>query len=80
MNNQTQPPVAPPLAALVYRMGKGCRQYAFSHPDELALWAARHPYKNEQLRVIPVKDRNILPGAILPAAQAADFLRDSLNS
>ena len=60
MTAQQQQPNIPPLAALVYRSGKGCRQYAFESADDLAAWAARHPYKNEQLRVMPVKDRKFL--------------------
>lgn len=48
MEAQQQQPNIPPLAALVYRFGNGCRQYAFESADDLATWAARHPYKNEQ--------------------------------
>ena len=72
---QQQQPNIPPLAALVYRFGKGCRQYAFETADDLAAWAARHPYKNEQLRVMPVKDWKILGDRWLPAAEAAEFVR-----
>ena len=75
MNTQQQQPNIPPLAALVYRFGKGCRQYAFETADDLAAWAARHPYKNEQLRVMPVKDWKILGDRWLPAAEAAEFVR-----
>ena len=75
MNTQQQQPNIPPLAALVYRFGKGCRQYAFETADDLAAWAARHPYKNEQLRVMPVKDRKFLGDRWLPAAEAAEFVR-----
>ena len=76
MNAQhQQQPNVPPLAALVYRFGKGCRQYAFETADDLAAWAARHPYKNEQLRVMPVKDRKFLGDRWLPAAEAAEFVR-----
>lgn len=65
----------PPLAALVYRSGKGCRQYAFGTADALQAWASRHPYKNETLRVMPVKDRKFLGDKWLPAAEAADYVR-----
>ena len=75
MNTQQQQPNIPPLAALVYRFGKGCRQYAFETADDLAAWAARHPYKNEQLRVMPVKDRKFIGDRWMPAAEAADFVR-----
>ena len=76
MNAQhQQQPNVPPLAALVYRFGKGCRQYAFETADDLAAWAARHPYKNEQLRVMPVKDRKFLGDRWMPAAEAAEFVR-----
>lgn len=75
MNTQQQQPNIPPLAALVYRFGKGCRQYAFETADDLAAWAARRPYKNEQLRVMPVKDRKFLGDRWMPAAEAADFVR-----
>ena len=72
---QQQQPNIPPLAALVYRFGKGCRQYAFETADDLAAWAARHPYKNERLRVMPVKDRKFLGDRWMPAAEAAEFVR-----
>ena len=75
MQAQQQQPNIPPLAALVYRLGKGCRQYAFESADDLAAWAARHPYKNEQLRVMPVKDRKFLGDRWVPAAEAAEFVR-----
>ena len=74
---QQQQPNIPPLAALVYRFGKGCRQYAFETADDLAAWAARHPYKNEQLRVMPVKDRKFLGDRWMPAAEAAEFVRSA---
>lgn len=75
MNEQQQQPNILPLAALVYRFGKGSRQYAFETADDLAAWAARHPYKNERLRVMPVKDRKFLGERWVPAAEAADFVR-----
>lgn len=75
METQQQQPNIPPLAALVYRYGKGCRQYAFESADDLAAWAARHPYKNEQVRVMPVKNRKMLGDRWMPAAEAADFVR-----
>jgi hypothetical protein len=65
----------PPLAALVYRFGKGCRQHSFASADDLAAWAARHPYKNEQLRVMPVKNQKLLGDRWMPAAEAAEFVR-----
>jgi hypothetical protein len=75
MKAQQQQPNIKPLAALVYRFGNGCRQYAFESADDLAAWAARHPYKNEQVRVMPVKDRKMLGDRWMPAADAADFVR-----
>jgi hypothetical protein len=69
-------PVTPKLAALVYRKTKGCRQYAFPDADSLQAWAARHPYKNETLRVhVATADRRFLPVVELPAAQAAAYVR-----
>jgi hypothetical protein len=67
----------PPLVALVYRFGKGCRQYPFGTVEELAAFASKHPYRNEQLRVMPVNDRGILGDAWMPAAKAAEFVRES---
>ena len=66
----------PPLAALVFRVGKGCRQYPFSTADALSAWAARHPYKNEFLKVCTfTADGKFAEPKILPAAQAADHVR-----
>ena len=75
MTEQQHQPNVPPLSAIVYRFGKGCKQYAFENADELAAWAARHPYKNEQLRVMPVKDCKFLGDRWMPAAEAAEFVR-----
>ena len=75
MNAPQQQPNIPPLAALVYRSGKGCRQYAFASAEELEAWAARHPYRNETLRVMPVKDRKQLGDKWVPAAEAANYVR-----
>ena len=74
MNAQLQPH-RPPLAALVYRANKGCRQYAFGTVDALAAWATRHPYKNEQLRVMAVKDGKYVGDRWMPAVEAAGFAR-----
>lgn len=66
----------PKLAALVYRMGKGCRQYAFGSADDLAAWASRHPYKNEMLTVHPVTfDGKMGACKTLAAAEAAGYVR-----
>jgi hypothetical protein len=63
---------------LVYRVGKGCAQYSFDSAEALTMWASRHPYKNEQLRVMPMANGKFLPERTLPAPQAGSFLRDSL--
>lgn len=66
----------PPLVALVYRPGKGCRQYQFGTADELQTWAARHPYRNEFLRVIAVKpDGKFADAVTISANKAADHVR-----
>lgn len=77
--DQTQEPTRPPLAALVYRVGKGCRQYSFGSVDEFAAWAARKPYVNETLRVMPVKDCEYLGDRCLPAAEAVAWVRQTLG-
>jgi len=71
-------PTRPKLAALVYRASTGCRQYPFPDADSLQTWAARHPYKNEMLRVLAVgPDGKMLPMASMPATEAADYVRQS---
>lgn len=71
----------PPLAALVYRVGKGCRQYAFETVEELAAWAARPPYKNEQLRVlVATDDGKLAPEKLLPAREAAEYVRQQRHT
>lgn len=70
----------PPLVALVYRAGKGCRQYAFGTVLDLAKWAARHPYKNETLRVMPFSARRKLADLWMPAAEAAQFVKDAIDT
>lgn len=76
---QAQQPTAPPLAAMVYRVGKGCRQYPFGSVDEFAAWAARKPYCNETLRVMPVKEYTMLGDRCLPAADAVAWVRQVLG-
>lgn len=68
----------PSIAALVYRLGKGCRQYAFETADELKAWASRHPYKSETLRVMPIKDQKFLGDKIIPPGEAAEYVRATI--
>lgn len=69
MNN-----ITPTLSALVYRRGKGCKQYAFAEIEELAQWAKRHPYRNEQVRVMPFSaDRRKLADEWIDADRAAEW-------
>lgn len=63
---------------LVYRAGKGSAQYSFDSAAELETWAARHPYRSEQLRVVPMVNRKFLPEKTVPASQAAEYLRSAL--
>lgn len=77
--NTLQQPNIPPLAALVYRSGKGCRQYAFETAAQLEAWAARHPYRKEMLRVMPMKDLKQLGDKWVPAAEAANYVRSALG-
>ena len=65
---------ARPLVALVYRFGKGCKQYPFETVEALASFASRHPYRNENLIILPVRDRKLLEKRIVPAADAAEYV------
>lgn len=66
----------PPLVALVYRVGNGCRQYPFGTADELEAWAGRHPYRNEILKVYPVAPSGKFGAeVVLPASEAAAYVR-----
>lgn len=76
------------LVALVYRAGckacgRGCckhakgggRQYAFETVSDLAAWCARHPYREEVLRVLVVgPDMKVRVDTILPATEAVSFV------
>jgi hypothetical protein len=70
----------PKVVALVHRIRTGCRQYIFETADDLAKWASRHPYRNEQLRVMPLKGEQVLGDRWLPAAEAAAFVRGALGA
>lgn len=70
---------APKLAALVYRLRTGCKQYAFETPEQLEAWAKRHPYKNEHLRVMPFAQTGPRLGdKWMPAAEAAEYTRAAI--
>lgn len=72
---------APRLAALVYRLGTGCKQYAFETPEQLDAWAKRHPYKNEHVRVMPfAKTGPRLGDKWMPAAEAAEYVRALISA
>lgn len=67
----------PKLIALVYRVGKPCSmQYPFATVEELEAWAARHPYRNELLKIHPVVDGKMDIVATVPAGEAAGYLRN----
>jgi hypothetical protein len=64
------------MIALVYRAGKGCRQYHFASLDELKSWTMREPYKNEILRVLALSDdQRIIQDVICEAAEAVELVR-----
>lgn len=67
------------LVALVFRLGKGCRQYCFKTVDELKAWSTRHPYRRELLRVMVVKDKRIIGEGVLPADLAGNFVCRALK-
>lgn len=49
-----------PLVALVFRDKTGCRQYPFHTVGDLRAWAARHPYRDEDLKVRVVRPSGML--------------------
>lgn len=55
-----QPHSADTLLCLVYRTGKGCKQYPFHNLTDLETWTARKPYRDEILNVIVFEDRKEL--------------------
>lgn len=66
--------------ALVYRARYGCRkQYVFETVEDFETWAARKPYCDEILHVIPVKDRCVLERKTLAATEAAKYVRGALS-
>lgn len=77
----TEKTKAPALAALVYRQGKGCKQYAFETPEQLETWAKRHPYKKELVRVMPFAPTGKKLGdKWTPAAEAAEYVRTLISA
>lgn len=67
----------PDLFALVYRLGKGCRQYPFYSVGGLEVWAKRHPYRGETVRVMVVRDSKFVADKVMPAMLAAEFVREN---
>lgn len=64
----------PTLAALGYRLHKGCKQYAFEEIESLKKWTKRHPYKNELLRIILFKENRLIADKWMPAPEVSDWL------
>jgi hypothetical protein len=67
------------LMVIVFRKSTGCRQYAFQNLTELEAFTGRHPYKNETLRVMTIKDRKIIDDKAVIASIAVDFVKTSLS-
>jgi hypothetical protein len=71
------------LVAIVYRLGKGCRQYPFESMRDLEKFCSRHPYRNEVLRVYPVINGKLLGDAdsqtcgVMHASLVVDFVNRS---
>jgi hypothetical protein len=75
---QQQP--RPEPIALLYRDGKGCRQYTFDTVEELAAWAARKPYREEHVFVMPMHRRQFLGKERMQATKAAEFVAKAVNT
>lgn len=67
------------LIALVYRTGKGCRQYPFHSYEDLEKFCNRKPYCNELLDVIPILDRCMLERNWVRAECVYDYVMGARN-
>lgn len=64
---------------LIARAGKGCRQYTFRTLDELKAWTERKPYRDEQLLVMPMYNRQFLGKEMMPATETHAFVSKLVN-
>lgn len=62
------------LIALVYRIGKGCRQYPFHDVESLDKFCRRKPYCNEFLNVHVVNGRKIVRASAMQASEVVEFV------
>lgn len=72
--------VPPQPIALIAREGKGCQQYTFANVEQLQDWAARKPYRDERVLVMPILGKQFLAKTWMPAAEAAGYVRDLVDT
>lgn len=68
------------VIALVYRVGKGCRQYPFHDFDSLVKFCERKPYCDEYLNVHVVHQRRIIRADAMHASKVFEFVVSELKS
>ena len=68
--------MAPAFLLLVYRVGKGCRQYPFPSIEAVEQWAKRKPYSQERLSVVVCIDRKTVGTVQCDASASGPALRD----
>lgn len=68
--------MAPAFLLLVYRVGKGCRQYPFTSIEAVEAWAKRKPYRAERLNVVVCIDRKTTGTVQAEAVCVGAALRD----
>jgi hypothetical protein len=60
---------------LVYREGKGCKQYPLADFSELQKFCQRKPYSTERLKVIVLDDmRVVADSGYMPATELLEWV------
>lgn len=62
--------------ALIYRIGRGCKQYPFFTLAEVEKFCSRKPYSQEVLSVHAVgADHRLVDKCFMPAGEVVDYLK-----
>lgn len=69
----------PDYIVIINREHTGCQQYCFYTLEEIKRFTERKPYRNENLIVLPLYNKQLLEKALLPAAEVHDHVKNQIS-